>query len=193
MRVVPTLNDEDVLPALVSPETLVADSAGGLQMSDPRLKATTLAASTAVRRYCRWHVAPIIEETIITKGTGGPRLRLKSQRVIEVSEVKIRGQVIDPSLYDFDEDGWLELYGPRSLVFPKRYRSVEVTFQHGYEEAPDLSAIASQVARFALASPMGRTREQAGQIAVSWGTAQGMAWSESMLEMMKPYRLQMMP
>ena len=73
------------------------------------------------------------------------------------------------------------------------YRVVEVTFTHGYAEAPDLSAIASQVARFALASPMGRTREQAGQVAVSWGTVQGMAWSESNLEMMKPYRLQVMP
>ena len=189
MRVVPTLISGDVLPALVSPETLVADSGGGLKVGDPRLLATAQAASAAVRAYCRWHVAPVIEETVVLDATGGRVLQLKSMEVRDVSEVKVLGRVLDESEFAWSADGLLEGDKP----FPCRYRSVEVTLQHGFDEVPDLSAIASQIARFALASPMGRTREQAGQIAVSWGTAEGMRWSESALEMMKPYRLQPMP
>lgn len=179
-----------VLPPLVTPQSLVADSGGQLKASDPRLQAACAAASEAVRRYCRWHVAPVIEETITLDGSGGKILQVPSMRVVDVSAVCINGEEIPADAYSWSAAGLLELHGSR---FPRRYRSVGVALRHGYDTAPDLSALASQIARFALASPMGRTREQAGQVAVSWGTAQGMNFSESALEMMKPYRLQMMP
>ncbi|MSS84488.1 hypothetical protein FYJ24_06865 [Actinomycetaceae bacterium WB03_NA08] len=190
MRVIDPVVGEEKLPLLVTPQAVVADSGGQLKAGDPRLDVACDAASAAVRRYCRWHVAPVIEETITVDGSGGSVLRLPSQHVVDVLEVKVSGVPVSADQFSWSVAGLLELHGKR---FPKRYRSVEVTLRHGYDYVPDLSAIASQVARFALASPMGRTREQAGQISVSWGTAQGMAWSESMLEMMKPYRLQIMP
>lgn len=190
MRIVDPVVGEEKLPPLVTPLNLAADSGGVLKVGDPRLVAACDAASAAVRGYCRWHVAPVVEETITVDGSGGKVLQLPSMRVVDVLEVSVLGCVLDASEFAWSAAGLLELHGK---WFPKHYRSVEVTLRHGYDTAPDLSAIASQVARFALASPMGRTREQAGQIAVSWGTAQGMAWSESMLEMMKPYRLQIMP
>lgn len=190
MRVIEPDVTAEELPMLVTPDNLAADSGGMLKAGDPRLVAACASASAAVRGYCRWHVAPVIEETITVDGSGGEVLQLPSMRVVDVIEVKVSGAPVPADQFSWSAAGLLELHGKR---FPKRYRSVEVTFQHGFDAAPDLSGIASQVARFALASPMGRTREQAGQIAVSWGTAQGMAWSESMLEMMKPYRLQTMP
>lgn len=195
MRVVDPVVAGDLLPPLVTPQSLVADSGGQLKASDPRLQAACEAASAAVRRYCRWHVAPVIEETITLDGSGGKVLQLPSMRVVDVIELKIGGFLVPPDQYAWSEVGLVELHGDLGCWcrFPKRYRSVEVTLQHGFDTAPDLSALASQIARFALASPMGRTREQAGQVAVSWGTAQGMNFSESALEMMKPYRLQMMP
>lgn len=178
------------LPPLVTPESLVADSGGQLKASDPRLQAACEAASAAVRRYCRWHVAPVVEETVLLDGSGGHVQPLPSQRIVAVGSVRVLGVELSADVFSWSEAGLVEWHGGR---FPRRYRSVEITYQHGYDTAPDLSALASQIARFALASPMGRTREQAGQVAVSWGTAQGMNFSESALEMMKPYRLQMMP
>ena len=188
-------NETEQLPLLLTEARLVADSSGALKAGDPRLESTIAAASAAVRRYCRWHVAPLIEETVVLDGPGGRVLQLPSMHVVDVAEVRIGGAVVEASSYAWSAAGLLELHGRLGewREFPRVYRVVEVTFTHGYAEAPDLSAIASQVARFALASPMGRTREQAGQVAVSWGTVQGMAWSESNLEMMKPYRLQVMP
>lgn len=195
MRIVAPVVEGDLLPPLVTPLSLVADSGGQLKASDPRLQAACEAASAAVRRYCRWHVAPLIEDTILIDGNGGKVLQVPSMRVVDVLSVKIEGVEVPSSHYAWSEAGLIELHGKLGQWkhFPRRYRSVEVTLQHGFDVAPDLSALASQIARFALASPMGRTREQAGQVAVSWGTAQGMNFSESALEMMKPYRLQMMP
>ena len=195
MRVIKSEQSGDVLPALVTPETLIADSGGGLKAGDPRLAAAAQAASNAIRRYCRWHIAPVIEETMILDGSGGSVQQLKSAHVVDILEMKIGGITFPPSHYAWSEDGLIELHSKLGqwARFPKMFRSVEVTLQHGFDEVPDLSAIASQIARFALASPMGRTREQAGQIAVSWGTAEGMRFSESALEMMKPYRIQTMP
>ena len=189
MRIIMPAPSGQDLPLLVTPETLVADSSGALKEGDPRLEATCQAASRAVRRYCRWHVAPVIEETMILDGSGGRVLQLRSMEVRDVSEVKVLGRVLDDSEFAWSADGLIEGEHP----FPRRYRSIEVTLQHGFEEVPDLMAVASQIARFALASPMGRTREQAGQIAVSWGTAEGMRWSESTLEMMNAYRIQPLP
>lgn len=183
------------MPPLVTTTQLVRDSGGMLKTADSRLEAACEGASSAVRRYCRWHVTPIIEETVVLDGNGGSVLKLPSMHVVDVLEVKIGGNVVPADQYAWSEVGLIELHGRLGCWarFPQVYRSVEVTLQHGYHTAPDLTAIASQVARYALASPMGRTREQAGQIAVSWGEAQGMAFSESALLMMKPYRIQAMP
>ena len=165
-------------------------------MGDPRVTPVIEAASEAVRRYCRWHVSPMVEETVILDGTGGKVLQLPSQHVVEVLELRIGGVLVDPGQYSWSRVGLIELHsGAGGFLhnFPLMFGVVEVTMVHGFHTAPDLSAIASQVARFALASPMGRTREQAGQIAVSWGSSSGMAFSDSAREMMKPYRLQTMP
>lgn len=175
---------------LVTATQLVADSGGALQVGDPRLEAAANGASAAVRRYCKWHVAPLRAENLVLDGKGGQRMALPSLHVVAVESVKLAGKELGASEFGWSEAGFLELYGHR---FPHRYRSVEIGLTHGFLSAPDLVAIASQVARFALASPMGRTREQAGQIAVSWGTAQGMAWTESALSMMNPYRLGPLP
>lgn len=189
MQIVAELNGL-VLPPLVSAQQLASDSGGTLKAGDPRLDAAVAAASEAVRRYCRWHVTPVLQGTLTLDAVGGHVLHLPSMRVVDVTEVKVLGELIPPEHWSWSEAGMIELH---KRSFPKRFRSVEVTLTHGFDEAADLAAIVSQIARFALASPMGRTREQAGQIAVSWGSTVGMAWSESNLEMMKPYRLQMLP
>ncbi|WP_461371825.1 hypothetical protein [Candidatus Darwinibacter acetoxidans] len=197
MRVVldSELAEASEFPPLLTGNQLAESSGGALKIGDPRLEAVANAASEAVRRYCRWHVTPVVEETVVLDGTGGKVLQLPSMRVWDVSEVKIGGTVVPPDQYAWSAAGLLELHGGLGgwREFPRVFRVVEVTFTHGYHQAPDLVAVAAQIGRFALASPMGRTREQAGQIAVTWGASQGLAWTEGNLAIMAPYRLQVMP
>ena len=184
------LAETSAFPPLLTSEQLAESSGGALKSGDPRLETVVDAVSEAVRRYCRWHVTPVVEETVVLDGTGGKVLQLPSMRVWDVSEVKIGGNVVPPNQYAWSAAGLVELHGGLGgwREFPRVFRSVEVTFMHGYHQAPDLVAVAAQIGRFALASPMGRTREQAGQIAVSWGASQGMAWTEGDLAILAPYR-----
>lgn len=153
--------------ALVTPDDFAAWTGGRVPSTDPRVATLLDGATAAVRRYCGWHIAPPMEETIILDGEGGRLVTLPTLHVTDVTEVKAGGQVLDVDRYDWSRLGNIELRGGR---WPRRYRSVEVTLTHGFPSAPDISQIIKQVCASAISSPMGATREQAGGLSVSWGT-----------------------
>lgn len=170
---------------------IAVNSRGQIPAGDPRLDDAAAGASAAVRRHCGWHVTPVIKETLTVDGNGGTRFRLPTMNLISIDELKIRGETVDPDHYAASTTGFVELKGHRR--FPRAYSSVEVTFTHGWEQAPELVSIASKIALFSLASPMGVTREQAGQVAITWGTQRGMGFSEEDLVIMDAHRLQKLP
>ncbi|WP_182359475.1 hypothetical protein [Tomitella gaofuii] len=89
----------------------------------------------------------------------------------DVESVTVGGAVLDADVYEWSADGELRLLRG---VFPDRFRSVTVTLEHGYEDAPDVAAVVLSVAARAGASPMGYTREQVGGISLTHGTVGGM-------------------
>lgn len=129
---------------------------------DPRAEQSILAATHAVRAYCRWHVAPVVTETVKLDGLGGDFLSLPSLRVRAITAVRSDG-------LDVPSAGWrwsaslgtvLAVQGAWSPY----YAGIEVDLEHGYEleEVADVVQIVLTAAARDLVSPLGYIREQVG-------------------------------
>lgn len=176
---------------LISPSGIASGSGGRLIATDPPVVALAAAVSTAIRNYCGWHVAPRVTETKVFDGNGGTILGLPSLHVTSVDAVTVSG--VDW----LEQVEWSEIGNLRAKsAFPDRYRSVEVTFTHGYaiDEVQDLVMVGEQVARNAAASPMGIVRENLGsrQITLAQlapGVAGGLTLLQRDLDILNQYRL----
>lgn len=174
---------------LISPDGIASGSGGRLIGTDPRVIRLAKAVSQAIRSYCGWHVAPSITETKTLDGTGGSLLQLKTLHLTNVDELRVGGWLIaDPE--------WSEV-GSIKVRTPDRYRSVQVTFTHGFEleQVEDLIAVGEQVARNAASSPMGYIQESIGSRSVTLaqlapGVAGGLSLLERDLAILNAYRLE---
>lgn len=174
----------------------IADSSGGrLIAADPRVVALAVSVGAAVRRYCRWHIAPIVKETRIFDTNGGTLLQLPTLKLREISSFKILGRELDVAQLE-----WSELGSVRVASLPRRFRSVEVTFTHGYDrdEVMDVVGVAAQVARMAASSPMGVIQESLGSRSMTLaqlapGIAGGISLLERDLAILNAYRLETKP
>lgn len=169
------------LPPLVDPAT-VGDWTTGVAAGDPRVEPLVLGASAGVRRYCGWHVAPVLEETLTVDGPGSSVAFLPSGRLVDVLAVESAGDVVNLDDVDVSVSGLVEWRAGR---FTGRLGRLRLRVRHGYdvEDVEDLCGVVRQVVAVALSSPMGATREQAGQLAVSWATtAPGVSGGLTLLE-----------
>lgn len=133
---------EPLEPPELTPEQLTALSGGLVPASTPGLAEKISATLAGIRRLCGWHVFPVKEETITVDAFGGTLLRLPTMHVEDISRVVIRGVEVDSSNFGWSQSGMLELYDGE---FPGRFRSVEVTLRHGFDQAPDLLRIAAEI------------------------------------------------
>lgn len=132
------------------------------------------AAVSALRQACGWHVAPVVTSTARVRVEGGV-IVLPSLRVTRVVEVKIRGQVIDPSRYELMPEPVIYLRGHSLSREPV---VVEVTFEHGYDEMPGellslLGAAASRGSAGSLVTQVGQVKF--GGSGILPGAAEAMA------------------
>ncbi len=103
------------------------------------------AAHGSVRRFCGWHVAPIITETLTLDGSGGTDLLLPSLRVVSLVSVSNDGQDVTADV-DTSRAGMLRLQSGR---WTTRFGRVTVQLEHGYDldEVPELAAIIAGIAK----------------------------------------------
>lgn len=103
------------------------------------------AAHGVVRRFCGWHVAPVIDETLTLDGSGGRDILLPSLRVVQLASVMNDGVDVTEQV-DTSHAGILRL---TSGCWTKRLGRVTVTLTHGYEldEVPEVAAIIAGVAK----------------------------------------------
>lgn len=172
--------------ALVTPQAVAEASGGQVPEGDPRLPTLIAGATDAIRLWCGWHVAPVIEETVTLDSEGSASLRLPTGRLITANGLKVDGVPVPDDAWDYSTAGMIRL---RRGVFPDRFRAVEVTITHGWPQAPSLAAVITRSVLSACASPMGATREQAGSISATWARA-GMTLSDTDRRELAPYRLQ---
>lgn len=171
------------LPPLVTPEEFSAWTGGKVSAEDPRLEPLLNGASAGIRRWVRWHIAPVLEETLTGDGPGGSLLLLPTGRLLEVLTATNAGETVDVSGLDFSRAGMVSRSG--GLGWSNRFGAVSVRVRHGYDlaDVPDVAQIVKQVTANALASPMGATREQAGTVSVAWSTtAPGVSGGLSLLQ-----------
>lgn len=182
------------LPPLVDAATFSAWTGGKIRKDDPRVEALLAGASAGVRRWCGWHVAPVLEGVIVVDDpAGASRVQLDTGRLLAVLEVDNAGERVPVDSLDWTAAGILERRGGR---FTNRLGRLRVRVRHGWHllEAGDAAQVVMQACAAALSSPMGATREQAGQVAVSWATtAPGVSGGLSLLErdreLLAPFRI----
>lgn len=103
------------------------------------------AASAAVRRYCGWHIAPVVQQTFTVDGPGGKVLALPTLRLIDVLAVSQDGVAFttdELTALEWSHDGYLRTSG----WWTTRLRGVEVTIEHGFDSTPDLDALIADIA-----------------------------------------------
>lgn len=191
---------------IVPAATFSAWTGGKVAADDPRVPPLLEGATAAIRNYCRWHVAPVVADVdVVVDGPGGSVFHLPAtMRVLSVeSLVWVYGdesvtpagplELVAGTDFDWSELGSVGRLGSR---WPDRYRSLRVSFTHGYEPAdvPDLTQIIIQACAVALSSPMGATQERAGQLGATWattspGVAGGLALLERDRVILDAYRL----
>lgn len=125
------------------------------------------AAQASIRAYCGWHVAPIVEETITRDGSGRSTLLLPTMHVVDVLSVHVAGEDVT------DRVRWSEAGMLEGVVFPRRFRNVQVTLLHGYDPdaVPDLAALIIAVGSRASAGSGGVVQQAAGGMSMRLGTA----------------------
>ena len=165
---------------LVTPQQLEEYTKGAIRADDPRAALLLAGASAAVRRFCGWHITPVLTQTMTLDGPGGADLELATLNLEGIVSVVELGQALDVTALEWSRLG--NIRHPRGC-WSSRYRSIVVSIRHGFDDAADVQQIVLQVSASALSSPMGVTREQAGQVAVQWATtAPGVSGGVSLLQ-----------
>lgn len=159
-----------------------------------RLLATGLGLA---RRYCGWHVTPVIEDDVVTvDGPGGPLLVLPTLRLIELTAltedgidadldqiaVSARGLVRKRHGYTGGRTGW---------YWSEQFGGIEATMTHGFAEAPEWqSAILSWIDRTSLTVGSGQ-REAVGPFTFAeTPAAAGSAFTDTEKMLLDLYKLE---
>lgn len=182
------------LPPLVTAAEFSEWTRGKVSATDPRVGPLLDGASAGIRRWCRWHIAPVLEETLTGDGPGGSLLLLPTGRLLDVLSADNHGTAVDLASVGFSRHGMLVLAD--GLGWSTSLGSVSVRVRHGWDiaDVPDVAQIVKQLTANALASPMGATREQAGTVSVSWavtapGVAGGLSLLQRDLDVLSAYRI----
>lgn len=168
------------LQDFVTAADLAVYSNGKISSADPRVNPALAGVSRAVRRYCGWHIGPSVSETLLLDGPGGRVLDLPSLNVADVASVTQNDTLLDPSSYRWSALGSIKL---NTGWWTEDYRAISVVLTHGYDDFEDVQETVKAIVMRALMSPTGATREQAGQVSVSWAiTAPGVSGGLAILE-----------
>ncbi|WRS30598.1 hypothetical protein U6G28_02610 [Actinomycetaceae bacterium MB13-C1-2] len=151
------------------------------------------AAQAAIRRFCGWHVAPILSETLRVDAYGGRVLELPSKHVTKLESVMVGG-VDWLDRLDWSEAGTLQLKRGRGH-WPDAPGAVEVTLEHGWsaEDVPEVAALIVTIGKRARTQPGVVSSQSVNGASVSYQTAGGAPLSVPLLgiekEMLEPYRV----
>ena len=168
----------------------LADVAAFLGVPMPGLTQLMVdAAVVSVRRYCRWHIAPSVAETV-RANADGCTVRLPSLHVTDVVSVTAvdSGSVLS---------GWRwSAEGSVSGSFPQGFRTVAVEFTHGHDVADvaDVLAVVVSICRRLAAGGLAAASGAAGPIvreqigSYSYGMSDAFAQNLGSVDLTDPER-----
>lgn len=136
---------------------------GNRWASDPRTEGAVLAASTAVRNACGWHVSPSMPCRYTADTDGGHTIMLPAALISGVTSLTLDGTETDD--YQWSYTGAVQS-GPW-LPF-NRMRGAVVEYTAGVATDGALAALVIGMANRALALAPGVTQETAGGVSISY-------------------------
>jgi len=154
---------ETAIPPLLDVSAFRTLSGNRLSSTDDTIAAKLAAVSSAVRDWCGWHVAPVMECACELDG-GGRTLWLPAMGIRSVGSVSVCGEERDG--YEWAERGELRLARPT----PDRLRAVAVRFAAGYEAAATqaIAQVVCQLTENAVTATPGLREEHAGQVGATY-------------------------
>lgn len=149
------------------------------------------AAEQAIRSYCQWHVAPLLEETWRLDGTGSSVVHLPTLALQELVTVNVKGREIPVAACAWSNAGMIQL--PEAT--PREFGAVTVTAWHGFENATDIGGIVKSIKDRAEKMPAGVVRKQIGDVGLTYGSLsdRGIALFTREKQALDPYRLEASP
>ncbi len=111
----------------------VASFTGGRLPANDATAELLNAALAAARRYCGWHVSPVMEQTVTLDGPGGRVLSLPTLNLVSVAEIDDDGEVLTAADLRVARVGSVRKVSGGS--WSQDLGSVTVKFTHGYTEA----------------------------------------------------------
>lgn len=123
---------------------------GRLSASKPETLRALNAAQAAVRRYCGWHVSPILQTTLTLDGNGRRELWLPSLKIVSINSLTVfdsnLGEIVDidvndPTQFAMSSEAPGVIYrGPGTGRWNWGVGNVTVDFTHGFSDAYDWQA-----------------------------------------------------
>lgn len=132
------------------------------------------AATSIVRGYCGWHIAPNIAQEFVLDSDGGPVLFVPTLRLTAVDSVVADGVTVDPDELSWSALGIIRRHAADSVhhwtCWPYGYRKVSLNVHHGYDTVPDdVKAVAVSIASRLPTQQGGVMSETTGGITRTFG------------------------
>ena len=194
-----TLTDVDMLADMLC-EGEFDNMTAGKYSGDTRISSSIVAAQSAIRNYCGWHLYPAtgcqlattLFDKRITAVGNGYLIQLPARYVSAVSSVSIAG--VEYTTFVLETNGILRLYDVATCLPP--YSAVVVEYTAGLPDAlmmPIKDIIAHRVTH-ALANSYGVASEAAGGVSVTYNanwinSSRATALPTDNKEVLEPYKL----
>lgn len=152
-------------------------------MPDHLLNQLLSAGSRAFRRETRQHISRVVDDTVTLDPEGSTVLLLPELPVTAVTSLTINGVAVDVAGL-WSEKGIIR----RSAAFPRTFRSVQVTYTHGYDPIPE--DVAEAVVDYVITRGLSTPGTPGGQVTTGPFTVQQprAGATELWVETVKAYR-----
>lgn len=129
-------------------------------------------ASKVIRKFCRWHIAPAMDVTMVVDGSGARDLMLPTLALNSIASIVEDGTALVLPELEWTANGWLRKPAGR---WTTKLQGVTATVNHGFDDVDDLVELTCRIAARSAVTPAGVVREQALTQSVQYATAGGVA------------------
>lgn len=138
---------------------------GGLASTTPSTMEQRLSqAESAVRDFCRWHIAPVVVEELRVRGSGYVTHVLPTRALVSVTNVTLDGvTLIEGRNFTIDRTGILERIDGGRFV-----GRLTLRMTHGYDTTPPaVAGIITDMAKTGAIGGAGASKMDAGPFSVT--------------------------
>ena len=166
---------------------------GRLDRDNPDTARQLEVAMAAVRHYCGWHIAPVLDETLTIDGPGGKLLVLPTLSVKRITSISELGNHIELGDVTWSANG--RVAKRSAQPWTDEFRGITVEFSHGFDQLPDLEAvILSSIDRGGFSAGSGAVEVigpfKYGSSSGGGGSEAGPAFTEAERSILDRYRLE---